>query len=668
MQQSEFPFILYGGDYNPEQWPEELWDEDVALMLRTGVNTVTLPVFGWGNIQTGEDLWEWGWLDRIFDKLEAAGISICLATGTAATPPWVDAKYAEILRVDPDGRRRSHGTRHTFCPNSPQFRRLSVNLAEQMAKRYGHRESVLLWHISNEYGNHCYCDLCSAAFRKWLEQRYGSLERVNHAWNTYFWGQTYTDWSQIEAPVEKGQRNFMGMLVDYDRFQSASILACCKAEAEVLRKITPDLPITTNMMGAFKPLDYHDWAKELDVVSWDSYPSRDAKPSETAFKHSLMRGLKEGKPWILIEQTPSQTNWQAYNSLKRPGELRLLSLQAIAHGADGAMYFQWRKSPGGQEMLHGAVMDHSGSTETRVFREVEALGKELKALGTTTVGSRLETPVAILFDWDNWWAVEHSSGPNARLQYPPNCVAFFEAFGRLGITADVVSPEAELSGYKVVVAPVLKMLKPGWGEKFTKYTEEGGTFMTTFFSGIVNETDRAILGGYPGPLKELLGIWVEETDSLGPNEQNRISILGKDAHEYSSELLCDRIHLRGAEVVGTYGCDFYSGEPAITKHRFGAGEGWYLGTQLGQDGLTALLSLVCQSAGVRAPLLSAPVEGVEVTERKRGEKSFAFVLNHSRAAVRLDLTGGPYSDLLTGSPVSGTLDLPPYGVVILAQS
>ena len=668
MQFQDFPFILYGGDYNPEQWPEEVWDEDVALMQQTGVNTVTLPVFGWGNIQLDEDKWNWGWLDRIIDKLEAGGMQICLATATAATPPWVDAKYPDILRVEADGRRRKHGGRHTFCPNSPNFRRLSVNLAEKMAVRYGHRESLLLWHISNEYGNHCYCDLCSAAFREWLAQRYGSLEAVNHAWNTAFWGQTYTDWSQVEAPVDNGQRNFMGMLVDYDRFQSASILACCVAEADVLRRITPDIPITTNMMGTFKPLDYHDWAKQLDVVSWDSYPARGDKPTHTAHKHSLMRGLKEGRPWILIEQTPSQTNWQPYNSLKRPGELRLLTFQALAHGADGAMYFQWRKSPGGQEMFHGAVIDHSGSTETRVFQEVAALGQELKELGTRTIGSQFASDVAILFDWDNWWAVEHSSGPNNRLRYAANCEAFFEALSQLGIVPDVVSVEADLSKYRLVVAPVMKMIKPGVAEKLSSYVEQGGTFLTTFFSGIVDESDRAILGGYPGPLKELLGIWVEETDSLGPDESNRVLICGGQAGEYECGLLCDRIHPREAEVMGNYVYEFYAGEPAITRNAFGDGQAWYLGTQLEPAGLQSLMHEVCESAQVYAPLVGVPVKGVEVTVRQKGDETFYFLLNHTQAGEWVSLNGGPYTDLLTGNHIDGQFELLPYGVVILTEA
>lgn len=662
---NSFPFILHGGDYNPEQWPESIWDEDVALMKQAGVNVATLPVFGWGNLQLDEDRWNWEWLDEVVEKLHAGGIRICLATATAATPPWVDQKYPDVLRVDSEGRRSRHGGRHTFCPHSPNFRRLSRNLARQMALRYGKHPALIVWHVSNEYGNPCYCDLCSAAFREWLKAKYGTLEEVNFRWNMAFWGQTFTDWSQIEAPVSNAQRNFQGLLIDYDRFQSESILACCQGEIDVLREISPDVPITTNMMGTFKPLDYHRWAKALDVVSWDSYPRRGAHPAEIAFRHSLMRGLKEGQPWMLMEQTPSQQNWQHYNSLKRPGGMRLWSYQAMAHGADAVMYFQWRRSPGAQEMFHGAVVEHAGTPEARVFQEVAQLGRELKALGTQTLGGRVENEVAFLFDWENWWAVEYSSGPSVDLKYVPNCLAFYEAAFGLGISADVVSPEADLSRYKVVVAPVMKMVKPGFAERIAAFVEDGGRFVTTYFSGIVDATDRAFSNGYPGPLRDLLGIWVEETDALSPEEKNSAVFCETGSPAFECGLLCDRIHLRGAEALALYGEDFYADTPVVTRHAVGQGAAYYVGAKLDEAGLRHLFGAICREAGVKPPLLEAPVENVEVLSRPTEAGARYYVLNHRASPVELDLPAGRYRDLIGGSVLSNKLSLEKYGVAIL---
>jgi beta-galactosidase len=657
----KFPFIPHGADYNPEQWPEETWDEDVQLMQKAGVNIATLPVFGWGNLQLDEETWNFDWLDKVIDKLHAGGIRICLATATAAVPPWIDQKYPDVLRVDGDGRKQHHGGRHTFCPHSDNFRRLSTGLARKMAERYGKHPAVLLWHISNEYGQKCYCEKCSAAFREWLKQRYGTLDEVNHRWNMAFWGQTYTDWSQIEAPITIAQRSFQGLLIDYDRFASDSILECCKAEAAVLRELTPNLPITTNMMGAFKPLDYHRWAKELDVISWDSYPPRNAPPFDTAFKHALMRGLKEGQPWMLMEQTPSQQNWQPYNSLKRPGVMRLWSYQAMAHGADSVMYFQWRRSPGAQEMLHGAVVEHAARTDARVFQEVSALGAELVALGDKTLETRVEADVAILFDWDNWWAVEYSSGPSIEAKYPAACVEVYGSLHDLNITTDIVSPFADLSPYRVVIAPMLKMVKPGFSEAISAFVEAGGTFLTTYFSGIVDETDRSFPNGYPGPLAKLLGIWVEEIDALSPGETNAVTY----RHEhFDCGSFCDRIRLEGAEALGTYEKEFYAGEPAITRN----GRSYYVGTKLTPDGWRKLLSDICREAGALPCFLNAPVAGVEVLRRSADGRSHVYLLNHNADPVGVPLPPGKFTDLLTGRSISGSLRLERYGVAILDDS
>jgi len=612
----------------------------------------------------------------MMDKLHADGAGVCLATSTGAHPAWMATRYPDVLRVDFDGRKRKFGGRHNSCPNSPTYRKYSVRMAEKLAERYKDHPALLIWHVSNEYGGYCYCDNCAEAFREWLKARYGSLDVVNRVWNTRFWGHTFYDWDEIVPPNGLSEEwrgwngrtatNFQGISLDYCRFQSDSLLECYKLEYAALKKHTPDVPVTTNLMGAFKELDYQKWAKHLDVVSWDNYPSLDTPHSYTAMMHDLMRGLKDGQPFMLMEQTPSQQNWQPYNSLKRPGVMRLWSYQAVAHGADTVMFFQLRRSIGACEKYHGAVIEHVGHEHTRVFRECAELGAELHKLGDAVLDSRVQSKVAILFDWDNWWAVELSSGPTIALKYVEEAHKFYDALYQAGINADMIGVDADLSGYDVVIAPVLYMVKPGVAGKIEAFVNGGGKFITTYFSGIVDENDRVTLGGYPGELRKVLGIWSEEIDALLPSQSNRIVM--KRALEglrpsYASSMLCDLIHSEGAEVVAEYGEDFYKGMPALTVNRFGSGEAWYLATSPEAAFLRDWLPGLCAAAGVQ-PLLQEVPSGVEATLRVKEGKRLLFVLNHNADAIDVQLAGGG-TELLSGKPISGTADLAGRGVWII---
>jgi beta-galactosidase len=394
-----------------EQWSPEVWDDDVVLMQQAHFNIATIGVFSWVSLQPAEDCFTFEWLDSVIEKLSNAGRNICLATPSAAQPAWMSQAYPDVLRADDRGRRVHHGGHTNYCPNSPNYRRLAVQIATKLAERYNDLPNLLLWHVSNEYATPCYCDLCATGFRAWLQQRYGSLDELNTRWWTRFWSHTYTDWSQIEPPYADGERNIHGLTIDYRRFQSDSLLECFTLERNAIRLITPDIPVTTNFMGTFPHLDYRAWAKEVDVIAWDCYQWPKAYPGDIAFLHDLNRGLKHGQPFMLMEQTPSSQNWQPVNALKRPGILRLWSYLAVAHGADTVMYFQWRRGRGGSEKFHGAVVEHSGRSNTRVFREVSELGAEIERLGDTTIGAATPARVAVLFDWNNWWAIDAAVGP-----------------------------------------------------------------------------------------------------------------------------------------------------------------------------------------------------------------------------------------------------------------
>jgi Beta-galactosidase len=661
------PKIWYGGDYNPDQWEKEVWDEDLRMFKLAGIDVATLNVFAWAKNQPDEDTYDFGWLDEMMDKLHADGVGVCLATSTAAHPAWMARKYPDVLQVDFNGNKRKFGGRHNSCPNSPAFRKYSARMAEKLAERYKDHPALLIWHINNEYGGagNCYCDNCEAAFRVWLKERYGTIEAVNRAWNTAFWGHIFYDWEDIVLPSGRSEEwygangrtetNFQGLSLDYTRFHSDSLLECYKLEYEAVKKHTPDIPVTTNLMGAFKKLDYHKWAKHMDVVSWDNYPRFDTPHSYTGMMHDLMRGLKDGQPFMLMEQTPSQQNWQPYNSLKRPGVMRLWSYQAVARGADTILFFQLRRSVGACEKYHGAVIEHVGHEHTRVFRECAQLGAELGKLGDTLLDSRVKAKVAILFDWENWWAVEMSSGPSVALKYVDEAHKFYDALYRAGIAADVVSVEADLSGYDLVIAPVMYMVKNGIANKLEKYVEAGGSVISTYFSGIVGETDLVTLGGYPGELRKLFGIWAEEIDALLPTQRNRIVLsdntLGSKP-EYECGMLCDLIHTEGAEVKAVYGEDFYRGMPALTVNKFGAGEAWYLATSPEAAFLQEWLPQLCASRGIK-PLIPSTPAGVETTLRTKDGQDYLFVLNHNADSVTVELGGQSGINLLTDSPVQG---------------
>jgi beta-galactosidase len=670
---SEVGATLYGGDYNPEQWDaaqgydeESIWRDDMRLMRLAGVNAVSVGIFSWTSLQPSECVFTLDWLDRLMALLAENDVRACLATPTAAQPAWLSAAYPDVLPVDESGLRRQHGRRQNYCPTSPDFRRLAQGIVRRIADRYRQHPALLLWHVSNEYGPYCYCPRCAERFRAWLRDRYGSLSEVNRRWVGSFWSHTYTDWEQIAPPATRGEQSVQGLLLDYRRFMSEMNLECYRNETEVLRELTPNIPITTNLMSTFKPLDYFAWAPYLDIVSWDSYPRHNDHPAAIAFRHELMRGLKDGAPWLLIEQTPSQVQWTPHNPLKRPGEMRQLSYQAIAHGADGVMFFQWRQSRGAEEMFHGAVVSHAGHENTRVFRDVAALGAELRKLGATLLGSRIHARVALVFSWPNWWSVEFRPGPSSSVDYVEHVLAYYRTFWDQNIAVDIIAPDHDLSRYDLVVAPLLHAVTESQAEAIAGYVQAGGTFLTTFFSGIVDADNRAWLGGYPGPLRRTLGIWVEEFDPLEPEMSNRLVVPeggAVPAGSYACDLWCDLLHLEGATALASYGEDFYSGRPAVTENRFGRGRAVYVGTRPEPAFMSSLIHAILSESGVSAAL-EVPA-GVEVTCREGRQGSYLLVLNHADQPATIRLPGA-FHDLLTDRlHDDGALELQPRGVAIL---
>ncbi len=657
------PGVAFGGDYNPEQWPRETWAEDVTLMREAGVTFVTLGVFAWSHLQPAPDRWEFGWLDEVLDLLGDAGISVDLATATASPPPWFSHRYPETLPQDASGVRRWQGSRQAWCPSSTTFTEHATALTERMAVRYGTHPALSMWHVSNEYGCHnapCYCDVCAESFRGWLLKRYGDLDTVNDAWGTSFWSQRYGAFEEIVPPRTVPTFHNPTQVLDYRRFTSDALLGQYLAEVDVLRRVTPDVPVTTNFMtmDQFRHLDYAAWTPHVDVVSTDHYLTVRGDPeAELAFGADLTRGLAGGQPWLLMEHSTSAVNWQPVNPAKAPGQLMRNSLAHVARGADALGFFQWRASRAGAEKFHSALVPHAG-TDSRLWREVVRLGAVAGRLAEVR-GSTVEAEVALLWDYQAGWACDQEAHPSSTVRYGDVAQDLHAAFRRVGVTVDVVPPGADLSGYRVLLVPTLYLCTDETAAAVTAAVEGGAHAVVTFFSGIVDEHDHIRLGGYPGAFRDLLGVRVEEFYPLLPEQRVRLTDglgAGCTGSQWSELLDCP-----DAEPVVRLADGAVPGTPAVTRREVATSAAWYVATRLDATANDGLVARVLAESGVRAPV-PAP-DGVEVVRRASGDRSWLFALNHTDRDAVLDVAG---HDLVTGADVE-RLDLAAGGCAVVRE-
>ncbi|MBY9079883.1 beta-galactosidase [Paenibacillus sp. HN-1] len=670
--------MMHGADYNPDQWlhDPQVLEEDIRMMKLAGCNVMAVGIFSWSMLEPEEGVFEFGWLDQVLDRFAANGIYAWLATPTGARPAWMSEKYPEVLRVEKNRVRNLHGMRHNHCMTSPVYREKTTIINSRLAERYSDHPAVIGWHISNEYGGECHCDYCQEAFRGWLKKKYGTLEALNMAWWTKFWSHTYTSWSQVESPSPHGESMVHGQNLDWRRFVSDQTIDFYKHEIVPLKAANPNLPCTTNFMDWFYGLDYREFAKEVDVISWDAYPTWHEAASEGniaswfAFNHDMFRTLKH-KPFMLMESTPSLTNWQPVSKLKKPGMHKLSSLQAVAHGSDTVQYFQWRKSRGASEKFHGAVIDHAGHEHTRVFRDVAELGQTLAGL-TEVVGTTVPAEAAILADWDNRWAVNDAQGPrNGGLHYEQTVLQHYRALWEMGVPTDIVGSNDDFSAYKLLILPMAYLLRESTGEAIDKFVQSGGTLVVTYWSGVVDENDLTYLGGFPGPLRQTVGVWAEEIDGLHDDQSNRL-VMGEGADfggEFEIRELCELIHTEGAEALAVYGDDFYAGRPALTVNHRGEGKAYYLAARVSDPAFyEAFYGGLVKEAGVLRSLDAELPKGVTAQLRTDGEHEYVFLLNFSGRTGKVELGGEAFTDAESGEAVSGgTLELPLYGVRILKR-
>ncbi|MET0694201.1 MAG: beta-galactosidase [Propionibacteriaceae bacterium] len=654
--------LVYGGDYNPEQWPAEVWADDVRLMQQAGVTTVSLGIFSWGLLETADGVYDFDWLDRVLDLLHEHGITVALATPTASPPIWLYQQHPEILTVDERGVRRGQGARLGWCPSSPVFRTRALSIVRAVAERYATHPALRIWHVGNEIGNEnarCFCDQTAAAFSRWLQDRYLTVDTLNGAWGTAFWGHRYGVFAEVQPPRAHGHAHNPGLLLDFERFSSDTLLGHYQAERDLLRTITPDIPVTTNFMvnRDGTAVDYARWAEEVDLVANDHYPTA-ADPLrhwELAMAADRVRGMSGGRPWLLMENATSAVNWQPRNRAKLPGELTRDALSHVARGADGVMFFQWRQSTAGSEQFHSAMVPHAG-TDTKVWREVVALGGMLKHLAELR-GSQVEpAQVAILWDYPSIWALRSGAKPSIDLDYLDLPLVLHRSFARRHRQVDLVSPQVDLSAYAVIVVPMLYLAHDGLAPRLQAAAEGGAQVLITYFSGIADATNRVITGGYPGAYRELLGAVVEEFHPLLADEQVELD------SGWRGGLWSEQLHVTDAEVVASYVSGPVAGQPAVTRRALGTGAVTYLSTRPRDEDLQALVDDLLAASGV-GPVAAAP-DGVDVVRRVDGRRSYLFAINHTASPAEISSAG---RDLLTGDDHAGTVTVPAGGVVVIRE-
>lgn len=652
--------ILHGSDYNPDQWLDrpDILEKDIELMKKAKMTSMSLGIFSWSAYEPTEGEFHMDWLKDIMDKLYENGIYTILATPSGARPAWLDEKYPECMRVGADDHRAHHGVRHNHCMSSPKFREKTSIIINKIIDTVGKHPGLAMWHLSNEFGGECFCPLCKKKFQDYLANKFDNdINKLNKAWWTGFWSHTYNDFSQIEPPYLNGEFSVMGLNLEWKRFTTWNTTDYMKSEIDIIRKRTPNIPITTNFMQLFPGLDYRVMAKELDVISWDSYPvfhnnyeTMADTMAHNSFDHAVMRSLKKNQPFMLMECAPGLVNWHEYNKLKRPGVHKLFSTQAVACGSDTVQYFQWRKSRGSFEQYHGAVVDHIGTDDTRVFKEVAEVGAMLDSLSNVK-GTIVKPKAALIFDWDNMWAIDNMRGLSDKTKnYAKTCIQIYHEFLKLGIDMNVVASDDNLDDYNVVIAPMLYMLRPGASDNLKAFVKRGGQLLATYLTGYVDDNTLCYLGGFPGDgLSELFGVISEEIDTYYDSDENSATFT--DGHKAIIHDYAEILRVSDTNILAKYDKDFYAGTPAITCKNFGKGKAYYVGARIDMDSMSGLFKTMLKETNTTYLTLPA---GIEYHKREdESGKAIEFYLNVTENEITFNMTDNTQ------------VTLKPYGVKIV---
>lgn len=665
--------FFYGVDYYPEHWPEARWEEDARLMQEAGINVVRLAEFAWSRLEPRDGQFDFAWLDRALDTLGARGIKAVLGTPTASPPPWLMSAHPECFLVEANGVRNTYGNRRQYCPTHPVYREHSARIVRAMAAHYHAHPQVIGWQIDNEFGDRCYCAECQRGFQDWLKARHGSLDDLNARWGTIFWSHVYTDWSQIPLPWTTSRAPNPGLALDYCRFMSDTYVSYQQAQVDILRQMCPDHFITHNFMGfGYDRLNYFDLARSLDRVAWDNYPrgfwniEEQVDPAAPALSHDAMRGLKGRNFWVMEAQS-GPAGWEVVGLTPRPGETRLWAYQAVAHGADAIVFFRWRTCRFGTEEYWHGVLDHDGCPRRR-YAEVKQMGQELARIGDAILGSEVRAEVAIVLSYDSRFAFQVQPN-NPAFSFSRHVADYYRALFRRNVPVDVVPPLADLSGYKLVIAPALYVLSEPEAANLRRYVEKGGVLIVTPRSGVKDAANTVVNLPLPGLLADLCGVEVAEYDSLSPAMSNPVEFVHPQLVEAgangAARIWCDVLALRGAEAAARYTQDYYAGQPAISLHRAGQGRAIYVGTFGDAALVNSVVAWALRLAGV-SPTLEAP-PGVEVAARWKGDQPTFYILNHDAQTHDLVLNGA-YLDLITGARKAGAVSLAGRDVMVLVRA
>ncbi len=680
--------MYFGVDYYPEQWvfpyggtaenPEAQWEEDAELMVKAGINVVRIGEFTWGLCEPEDGRYDFEWLKRVMDIMGRSGIQVVLATPTAAPPIWLAKKHPEILPLDEKGIARREGTRRAVCFNNDVYWNYSKRVVEAMAKALGSLPQLIAWQIDSGIGGHqtewSFNEDTRLEWQNWLKLKYETVERLNSELGLHYWGQIVSSFDQVPMPMYAPTAHNPALLLDWARFSSDTIVAFVTMQAEILREITPDIPVTTNLRALLRRFDHFDIAKVVDFVSIESNAAIKSKAAELACDIDILRSLKkegirmpdgDSGFWV-IEQKAGQVNWQDVNSLVRPGVIRLFTYQLLSRGAAGVLYYHWRQSRIGFEKFFGAVLPHHIQVTSRVYKEISQIGEEVKLLAPALKDTRVVAQAAILYTHDNDWVLQQPMQPNKHFDLRAHIQLFYTALHDRNISVDFARPSEDLSKYKLVFAPSLHLLSGGDADMIKLYVQNGGTLVGTFNTALVNEHAIASVTGFPHDLTELFGLEVLEFDPLPPGEENHLTFKGAfpTSHLHPARLWCDIIEPKECQVLATYAKDFYSGRPAMTLNTFGLGKAIYIGTQSHQHFYYDLVGWLRQTCNL-SPLLKVP-DTVQVSMREKEGTKIYFLLNHQNSPVRIQFYK-PMHDFLTGSTFSGNYDLPPHGVLVLDE-
>ena len=587
--------------YYPEQNPEEIWHKDAKSMSELGLKIVRIGEFAWFKMEPQKGQFEWSWLDRILNIFHHEGIQVVLSTPTSAPPAWMINENPDILPVGENGIRKNFGSRRHYCPNNLKFHEYTRNIVSVLANRYGNHPAVIGWQVDNEFGAHnsvlCYCDRCVMQFREWLKNRYKTLENLNNSWGTVFWSQVYSRWEEIYPPNQTVATPNPSQVLDYQRFASDSFVTFQQIQVEILRERTQGQFITHNPDLSDFDLDIHKLRKDLDFLSWNSSPTGLAEkfskrlyapwdpipdfsydvgdPYITGFFHSLIRGAKSRPFWVMQQQV-GQTNWAEINTGIRGGTVRLWTWHAVANGAETVMYFRWRATRFAQESYQSGLLKHDGSVDIG-YKEIATILPEAPVLQQLRE-EPLSSPVAILTRFDDLWGIKIQ--PHRKdYDYLRVVFAYYRAITELGISADIVPYDTDLTDYRFVIAPLMFIGDPSVIDRLESYVARGGTLLLGTRSGSKNESNIMVNEPLPGLFRSLVGGVINDWQSI-PSEvqfaiRSEIPGLYGDISYWIESIRPDDNEV--VNVLARYLGGPFSGRAAITEHDFGAGNVYYLG-------------------------------------------------------------------------------------------